>query len=70
MGQYKKSITDYEDVKICMRDTLELGMEKGMEKGMLVKTKEFAKKCLEMGFSVDIISELTGLTPRQINRMR
>jgi predicted transposase/invertase (TIGR01784 family) len=66
MGEYRKSVTEYADVRICMRDTKELGIEEGM----LAKTKEFAKKCLKMGFSVDIISELTGLTPKQINQMR
>ncbi|GHT59914.1 hypothetical protein AGMMS50239_07660 [Bacteroidia bacterium] len=70
MGEYRKSVTEYADVKICMRDFGELNMEKGMEKGMLAKTKEFTKKCLKMGFSVNIISELTDLTPEQINQMR
>ncbi|GHV30987.1 hypothetical protein FACS1894177_04580 [Bacteroidia bacterium] len=66
MGEYRKSVTEYEDVKICMRDTMELGMEKGM----LKKAKEVAKKGLIEGFSVDMISMLTGLTPKQINQVR
>ncbi|GHT72054.1 hypothetical protein AGMMS50239_41400 [Bacteroidia bacterium] len=49
-----------------MRDTMELGMEKGM----LKKAKEVAKKGLIEGFSVDMISMLTGLTPKQINQVR
>ena len=66
MGQYNKSITEYEDVQICMRDFGELNMEKGM----LKKAKEVAKRGLKRGFSIDLISELTGLTPNQINLMQ
>ena len=70
MGQYHKSITEYEDVQICMRDFGELKEEKGIEKGILTRNIEIAKKCLEMGLSIDLISELTGLTPKQIIQMQ
>jgi len=66
MGKYRKSITDYEDVQICMADTLELGIEKGMKKGIL-KT---AKNGLKEGLSMDILSRITGLTPEQIIQIR
>jgi len=62
MGQYNKSITEYEDVQICMRDFGELKREKAIE--------EIAKKSLKMGLSIDLISELTGFTPQQINHIR
>ena len=70
MGEYKKSVTEYADVKICMRDFGELNMEKGLEKGMLAKTKEFAKKSLEEGLSMDLLSRIIGLTPEQIRQLQ
>ncbi|MDR1610486.1 MAG: Rpn family recombination-promoting nuclease/putative transposase [Candidatus Symbiothrix sp.] len=70
MGQYKKSVTEYADVKVCMRDFGELNMEKGLKKGMLAKTKEIVKNSLKEGLSPDILSRITGLTPEQINEMR
>jgi len=62
MEQYRKSVTEYEDVQICMRDFGELKEEK--------KVKEIVKKGLKMGLSIDSISELTGLTPTQINQIQ
>ena len=62
MRQYDKSITEYEDVQVCMADTMELGM--------ITRNIEIAKKSLQMGLSIDLISELTGLTPKQIIQMQ
>ena len=62
MGQYHKSITEYEDVKVCMADTLELGIEKGISKVI--------KNGLKKGFSIDILSKITDLTPEQIYQMQ
>jgi len=70
MGQYNKSITEYEDVQICMRDFGELNMEKGIEKGILTRNAEIAKNGLKEGLSVDILSRITGLTPKQIIQMQ
>ena len=74
MKQYRKSITDYEDVQICMADTLELGIEKGMREGMKKGIKrgvlKTAKNGLKEGLSLDILSRITGLTPEQITQIR
>ena len=70
MRRYNKSITEYEDVKICMRDFGELNMEKGIKKGMEKGVLKVAKKSLKIGLSIDIISKLTDLTPEQINQMQ
>jgi hypothetical protein len=66
MREYRKSVTEYADVRICMRDIKELGIEEGI----LTRNVEIVKNSLQKGFSIDLISELTGLTPKQINKMR
>ncbi|MDR1610017.1 MAG: Rpn family recombination-promoting nuclease/putative transposase [Candidatus Symbiothrix sp.] len=70
MGQYKKSITDYKDVQICMRDTMELGMEKGMRKGLEKGILKIVKNSLKEGLSIDILSRITELSPEQIKQMQ
>jgi predicted transposase/invertase (TIGR01784 family) len=44
----------------------EQGLEKGMEKGEFKKALETARRMREEGFSIQEISELTGLTILQL----
>jgi len=73
MKRYRKSITDYEDVQICMADIKELGIEEGIRKGMREGMKKgilkTAKNGLKEGISLDILSRITGLTPEQITQI-
>jgi len=70
MEQYRKSVTEYEDVQVCMADTLELGIERGMKEGMKKGILKTAKNGLKEGLSMDILSRITGLTPEQIIQIR
>ncbi len=86
MEEYKKSITEYADVQDAIlyyeqkgrEEGVEIGLEKGVEKGReegieigIEQEKiQLAKNCLKKGFSVEIISEITGLSPDQIESLK
>jgi predicted transposase/invertase (TIGR01784 family) len=49
---------------------IKIGEEKGKKEGMEENAKETAKKMLEKGFDLDMIVEITGLKPSEIERLR
>jgi predicted transposase/invertase (TIGR01784 family) len=73
METYNKSITEYADVRFIMASNynygLEVGMEKGIEKGIESQNFQIAKNMIKIGISLELISEITGLTPAQIQSL-
>jgi flagellar biosynthesis/type III secretory pathway protein FliH len=63
-----------EGMKTGMEKGLNLGREEGMKKGMNIGREEekilVVRKCLEKNMSVDDISDLTGLSKKQILQLR
>jgi len=48
---------------------MQQGMQKGMQKGEAAKTKVIAKQMMEKGLDVKLISEVTGLSVDEINKL-
>jgi predicted transposase/invertase (TIGR01784 family) len=65
MKEYEKSIMEYADVQ----DACVAAKEDGYAEGGVNKAKEIALGMLTKGYSVDIISDLTGLTEDEIQKL-
>ncbi|MCK4761929.1 MAG: JAB domain-containing protein [Candidatus Aminicenantes bacterium] len=52
-----------------IKEGKKLGKQMGLEKGMKKKAKEIAKKSLKEGLSIELISNLTGLTKDEIEKL-
>ena len=59
METYKKSITDYHDVRLCM----DYALEKGREEGKIL----VIQKCLQKNMPIEDIIFITGFSKEQIN---
>ncbi len=70
MEEYKKSITEYADVQDAILYYEQKGREEGREEGEIQKSLEIAKNCLKKGLSVEMIAEITGLPPIQIESLK
>jgi predicted transposase YdaD len=66
MEEYKKSILEYDSIKTAMMLSREEGIEEGIKEGLEITRKEIAKRCLQEGLSVDLISDITKLRIEQI----
>ena len=64
--QYEASVNAYRDIFNIKNTYFEQGIEKGIEKGKV----EDAIKMLEKGLQVSLISEITGLTEKEINELK
>ena len=51
------------------KEGMEKGMEEGMEKGMAKANFENARKMKSKGYALEDISEITGLTPEEIDSL-
>ena len=82
MNEYKKSIMEYEDVQDACVAAKEDGFEEGKAEGLAEgeargeargeanKAREIALGMLTKEYSVDIISDLTGLTEEEIRHLQ
>jgi len=82
MNEYKKSIMEYEDVQdACVAakedgfaegkaEGLAEGEARGEARGEANKAREIALGMLTKEYSVDIISDLTGLTEEEIRHLQ
>jgi predicted transposase/invertase (TIGR01784 family) len=66
---YEKSLLEYWEVKNVTDTAFKEGEAKGIEKGELAKAVKVAKGMLAKGFNLETISELTGLTPAEIESL-
>jgi len=64
--QYEASVNAYRDILNIKNTAFEKGIEKGIEKGKI----EDAIKMIKKGFEISIISEITGLTEKEINELK
>ncbi len=73
MEEYKKSITEYADVQDAIlyyeQKGRDEGFSEGVEKGIEQEKIQIAKKCLEKGYSIETISEITGLSLEKIKNI-
>jgi predicted transposase/invertase (TIGR01784 family) len=56
-------------MKEGMKKGIEKGMKKGIEKGTHDNAIEMARKMLDRKFSLDEISDITGLSQEEIQRI-
>ncbi len=63
--QYEASVNAYRDI-FNIKNT---AFEKGIEKGKIEGKIEDAKKMLEKGLEINLISEITGLTKQEIEKL-
>jgi predicted transposase/invertase (TIGR01784 family) len=73
IAEYEESLKVYRDLKGVVDTSFEegekVGMEKGMEKGIIKEKKKIAKKMKEKGTAIDVISEITGLSKEEIDKL-
>src|SRR5690606_16930464 len=67
---YEDSLKYYRDLKASLDTSYEEGMEKGVEKGKFERSIEIAKELLASGVDMDIIISATGLSRKQIERLK
>ncbi len=63
---YEESLKSYRDLKNSLDTAYEEGMEKGMEK----EKKEIVKNSLKAGLTFEVIANITGLTPKEIEKIK
>ena len=66
METYNKSILKYRDV----RSAVELAQERYFEKGIEQGIKTTAVKFFEKGIPIELVCQVTGLSPEQIKQIR
>jgi predicted transposase/invertase (TIGR01784 family) len=64
--EYEESLKHYRDMKGAMDTSFEDGEEKGEEK----KAKEIVKNSLKEGLSIELISKITGLPVKEIEKLQ
>ena len=64
--QYEDSLKYYRDLK----NSLDTAREEGREEGKMQRNIEIAKEMLNKGFNIDMISEITGLTKEEIEKIK
>ena len=67
---YLKSLMEYSEVKNVSDTSFGEGPAKGIEKGELAQAIKIAQNMLVKGFDLKTISELTGLTPAEIEKLK
>jgi predicted transposase/invertase (TIGR01784 family) len=55
--------------EVWYEEGLEDGLEKGREEGIEAGRREAARKALSRGLSVEVVQEITGLSPADIARL-
>jgi len=75
---YENSLKIYRDLKNSMDASKEegitegiaIGLEKGEAIGLEKKSIEIARNGLQAGLSIEIISQITGLSPEEIESLK
>ena len=67
MGNYRKSILEYNDVRNAVDYAREEGIVRGIEKGIEKEKIDIIQKCLQMDFPIEVIVGLTGYSKEQVN---
>ena len=67
--KYIKSMNTERDTYNQIEYARETGREEGREEGAKQKSCDIAKRMLEKGIAIETISELTGLTEKEISEL-
>ena len=67
--KYIKSMNTERDTYNQIEYARETGREEGREEGAKQKSFDIAKRMLEKGIDIETISELTGLTEKEISKL-
>ena len=74
MREYEASKMAYRDIKnsidTAKQKGIEEGMKKGMEKGMNQKALDIARNMLADGVDINLIMKYSGLTQKQIEKLK
>jgi predicted transposase/invertase (TIGR01784 family) len=70
MEVYEKSLEQYDDVRLMMKYSRNNGRKEGRKEGREEVIRSMTKKMQESEMSIDLIAQLTGLTPKQIQQMK
>ncbi|OQX99173.1 MAG: hypothetical protein B6I20_10230 [Bacteroidetes bacterium 4572_117] len=72
--QYEASVNAYRDIfnikSTYLEKGIKKGIKKGIEKGEKKKAIKVAKRMIEKGMDISLISEMTGLTGKEINTLK
>ena len=67
--KYRKSVLEYEDVRIAVEDNHKIGFAEGLEKGMekgKQRLLETARNFLSMGIPLETVVQATGLSVEEL----
>lgn len=67
---YENSLKYYRDLQNSLDTKFEEGKEVGIEQGIEQGVLTTAKKSLEAGLSIELITEITGLTKEEIEKLK
>jgi predicted transposase/invertase (TIGR01784 family) len=70
MEMYRKSVTEYADVRFAMNDSREEGYEQGIKHGIKAQNLQITKNLRKIGMTPELISDVTGLTLDQIRQIK
>jgi hypothetical protein len=62
METYEKSVLEYRDVRSAVGHAFDRGDEQGFGRGV----ETTARKCLQEGMSIELVSKVTGLSAEQL----
>lgn len=68
-GTYEESLKYYRDIKNVVDTSREEGFSDGMEQGIEKRNTEIAKQLKENNVSVEIITQSTGLSKEEIEKL-
>ena len=68
--EYENSLKYYRDIKNSLDTAKEEGIIEGIEKGIEKGKIEIAKNMISKGIEISLISEITGLTEKEINELK
>ena len=67
--EFVKFLSDEDEEKLHKNTFIEKGYEKGYEQGLIKKTQTIALKMLKQNMNIEQISNITGLTKEEINKL-
>ena len=68
--QYEDSLKYYRDLKNSLDTAREEGRIEGLEEGKIQEKRAIAKEMLNKGLDISLISEITGLTKEEIEKLK
>jgi len=66
METYEKSVLEYRDVRSAIEHAKEEYFDKGDKRGFERGIETTARKCLEEGMSIELVTKVTGISAEQL----